>query len=581
MSRIWKREFVVLAMMLAALITGCSKSNDKVIAEVGSYDITVDQFEELTKTLPQNFTSAQEEFDMKSQILDSMIVQRLLILAGYEKGIDKLEDVAQAVAANKDKFLLDILYKRTVEDKVTAPEAEVQALWSKLEFRHKASHILTDSKDSADALVARLANGENFEQLAYDHSLDQTAKRNRGELGFLQFGAMPSAQEFEEAMLALEIGEISTPVKTRFGYHIIKVTERLPNESRQPFEAMKENLERMLKNLKRTRLTAAYIDAIKAKYPFTVDRSTLDYIVHKRNDLYPAEILRTLPKNDFDDRQLDRNERELVIATWEGGQVTLGDYLSLSRSLPQQARPSFEAFDSMPTAVFQAKLSDILILEATKEGLENDDEFKRKLTLFKDLTIADVMRNDSIMVSKPPTEEQMRQYYDAHQNEYMDAARVHIYEILVSDELLANKLTNLRSLADFKKRAVELTERPALKTTEGDLGYITRDRYPEIFDAAYKSAIGEIGGPVQTTGGKYSVYYVVDKIDAQVRDFLAVRPMISQKLAADDAAQRFNQWVKERKEATTIEINHDVLWSTVNKEKYSAVPTPAGTPSGN
>ncbi|MBK7142276.1 MAG: peptidyl-prolyl cis-trans isomerase [bacterium] len=581
MSRVWKSEFVVIGLMLTALITGCSKTDDKVIAEVGSYEITVDQFDELTKALPQNFTSAQEEFDTKSQILDSMIVQRLLVLAGKEKGVDKLEEVAQAVAANRDKFLLDILYKRQIEDKVTASDAELQELWGKLEFRHKVSHILVADKDTADALVSRLAAGENFEQLAFDASTDQTAKRNRGELGFYQYGSMPEAPEFEEAMLALDLNEISTPVKTRYGYHIIKVTERQPNDSRQPFDKMKASLERTLKHLKRTRLTTAYLESIKSNYPFTVDRSTLDYLIHKRNDLYPAEVLKNLPKNDFDDRQLDRNERELVLATWEGGQVTLGEYLNLARALPPATRPEFENYDQMPMAVLQAKLTDVLILEATKAGVENDDEFKKKLDLFKDLTIADVMRNDSIMVQKQPTEEQMRQYYDAHQNEYMDAARVHIYEILVSDELLANKLTNLRSLADFRKRAVELTERPALRTTEGDMGYIVRDRYPEIFDAAFRTPIGEIGGPVPTVGGKYSVYYVVDKIDAQVRDFLAVRPMISSKLAADEASQRFTQWVKEHKDATKIEINYEVLWSTVNKEKYTSTENPAGVPSGN
>jgi peptidyl-prolyl cis-trans isomerase C len=581
MSRVWKSEFVVGALMLAALITGCSKSNDKVVADVGSYEITVEQFEELARNLPATFANAQEEFDIKSQLLDSLVVQRLLIQAGYEKGIDKSEEVARAVAANKEKFLLDILYKRHIEDKVTATDAEIQALHAKLEFRNRVSHILVSSLDSAEALVRRLAQGENFSQLAYDYSIDQSAKRNRGELGMLQYGSMPNAPELEDAVIALSVNEVSTPVKTRYGYHIIKVTERQPNDSRQPLDKMKPVLERTVKSMKRNKLTVDYLDAIRAKYPFTVDRSSLDYLIHKRTDLYPAEILRTLPKNDFDDRQLDRNERELVLATWEGGQVTVGDYLTLSRELPAGARPSFDAYDSIPAAVFQAKLPEILALEATKEGVENDDEFKRKINLFKDLAVSDVMRNDSIMIAKPPTDQQMREYYDSHQNDFMDQARIHIYEILVSDELLANKLAAIRSLADFRKRAVELTERPGLKSTEGDLGYITRDRYAEVFDEASRTSIGEIGGPVQTIGGKYSVMYVVDKIDAQVRDFLAVKPGISQRLAADEAIQRFSQWVKERKDATKIEVHPDVLWSTIDKAKYTSVDSSAAAPSGN
>src|SRR5512140_2340696 len=119
MHTTWQRGLAVGALLLAALISGCNKSNDKVIAEVGNYNITVKEFEDLTKGMPANFRTAQEEFDTKSQMLDSMVIQRLLIQAAYDKGLDKSEEVAQAVLANKDKFLLDALYKRHVESKVT------------------------------------------------------------------------------------------------------------------------------------------------------------------------------------------------------------------------------------------------------------------------------------------------------------------------------------------------------------------------------------------------------------------------------------------------------------------------------
>ena len=584
MSRIWQQGLAIATLVFVGLITGCSKSNDQVIAEVGSYDITVAEFDELTQNFPTNFNSAQEEFDSKSSLVDSMVVQRLLIQAAYDKGVDKSEEVGQAVAANKDKFLLDVLYKRHIEDKVSISDAELRDFYNKLEYRYRVSHILVPSKDTADMLVTKLAGGASFDQLAYDHSIDPQAKRSRGDLGFIQYGSMPNVPEFEEAIFALDVNEVSPPVKSRYGYHVIKVTDRQPNEGRAEFEKVKENLDRQLKNIKRTKLTIAYVESIKNKYPFTVDRSTLDYLIHKREELYPPDLLRTLPTNDFDDAQLDRNERELVVATWEGGQVTVGEYLTLARALPAAVRPSLNAYDSIPAAVFQAKITDILTLEANKEGLENDDEFKRKLTLFRDLTMADVMRNDSIMVAKAPAEEQLRQYYDAHQDEYQDPARVHIYEIYVSDELVANKLTSIRSLEEFKKRASELTERPGVRQAAGDLGYIIRDRFPDIFDIAYRTRIGEIGGPVQTMNGKYSVFYVIDRIDAQVKDFLAVKQMITSKLMSDEEIERFAQWVKERREATKIEINNEAIWETINKEKYASADTTANTtglPSGN
>ncbi len=333
--------------------------------------------------------------------------------------MDKSEEVAQAVAANKDKFLLDVMYKRHIEDKVTFSDAELRDFYTKLEFRYRVSHILSTNKDTADMLVGKLAGGASFEQLAYDYSQDPVAKRNRGDLGFVQYGSMPNVAEFEEAVFALEVGEISPPVKTRYGYHIIKIVDRQPNENRAPFDEIKENLERQLMSAKRTKLTIAYVEGIRDKYPFTVDRSTLDYLMHKREELYPPDLLRTLPKNDFDDAQLDRNERELVVATWEGGQVTVGEYLTFSRAHSGERPSQFERVRFYPRGGIPGE--DLRYPDhskRTKQGLENDDEFKRKLKLFKELTMADVMRNDSIMIAKQPTEDQLRQYYDANPSDY-------------------------------------------------------------------------------------------------------------------------------------------------------------------
>lgn len=580
MHTTWQRGLAIGALLLAALISGCNKSNDKVIAEVGNYNITVKEFEDLTKGMPENFRTAQEEFDTKSQMLDSMVIQRLLIQAAYDKGLDKSEEVAQAVLANKDKFLLDALYKRHVENKVAVTEAELKDYYNKLENKYRIAHILVADKDTANMIVKKLSEGASFEQLAYDYSIDPNAKRNRGDLGFMLYGSMAAVPEFQETAFNLQPGEVSQPVKTRYGYHIIKVVDKQPNDMRTDFDKMKESLENQLKNIKLTKLTVDYVEEIRAKYPITVDTSTANYLVHKRQELYPPDLLKTLPKNDFDESQLDRNERELVLATWEGGQVNVMDYLTLSRRLPAAARPDFASFDSLKQAVFQAKISDILVYEANKEGLESDDDYQRKMTLFKELTMADVMRNDSIMKAQTPKDDDVRAYYDAHQTEFADPARVHIYEILVSDELVANKLASqIKSLDEFKKKAMELTERPGLQKTDGDLSYVIREQSPEIFDVAIKTPVGAIGGPV-VTGGKYSIFYVVDKIEAQPKDFLTVKQQIAAKMVSDQEGERFKQWINERKEKTKIQVNTEALWSTVNKQKYAATDTTAA-PSGN
>ena len=565
---------LLLVFGAGTLMTGCGTSDNEVLADIGKYKITTEEFNDYYRNVRFPFASAQEEFDMKREFLDSLIVRRLLIQAAYDKGIDDLDEITRLVLANKDKFLLDILYQRNVVDKAKVTEAEVRNFWDKLEYRIRASHIVVATEDTAKALVERILAGENFGELAFKYSISPDAKRNRGDLGYFTWGAM--VDDFQNVAFTMEPGEVSPPVKTDFGYHIIKVIDKTPNVDRLSYEQAKVQIEDALLAKERTELTAEYLEVIRDKYPVTVDPATLDYVSHKRTQLYPEQLLSTLPKNDFDDTQLDRDERELVLATWEGGQMTLFEYLTQARRLPAEIRPEFSNYDSVATIVLQLKLNDVLAYEANRQGLENDPEFKRRLNLFKELTMADVMRNDSMPLPPAPDEGRIRMYYDKNPEEFTDPAKVHVYEILVSDEMLANKLVReIKSLEAFKRKAMTVTERPAKRGTNGDLDYIEEEWFPEIFQSAWETPVGAIGGPIPTMG-KYSVFWVEDKISPELKDFLGQKNRIKNKLQIEETQAAFARWVADRKEEVGVDVYEDALWKTVNVNAYTATPDTTG-----
>ena len=87
----------------------------------------------------------------------------------------------------------------------------------------KASHILVPSLDEANSVLSELKGGRDFESLARKYSSCPSGKEG-GDLGFFSKGQM--VKEFEEAAFKMKIGEVSKPVRTEFGYHIIKVTGR-------------------------------------------------------------------------------------------------------------------------------------------------------------------------------------------------------------------------------------------------------------------------------------------------------------------------------------------------------------------
>ena len=117
---------------------------------------------------------------------------------------------------------------------------ETQLLYEKLEKDMGASvpssaeqvharHILVDSEDKAKELVAKLKAGGNFDELAKAESLDTGSKEQGGDLGWFPRGSM--AEEFENAAFQLAPNQISDPVKTTFGWHIIQVLEKDPNRT--------------------------------------------------------------------------------------------------------------------------------------------------------------------------------------------------------------------------------------------------------------------------------------------------------------------------------------------------------------
>lgn len=563
--------FVLLLPVTIALVTGCGKSGGDVIARVGDDTIYADELNEMYNSYRFSFPTAQDEFNRRREMVDSMIVTRLLVQAAYDAGIDQSEDLSRVIMGNRDRFLLDALYQTHIAEKSEPTEAEIVDCYNKEEYELRASHIVLSDPDSAQAIFERVKAGEDFDQLAYDYSIDPQAKRNKGDLGYFIWGALVDG--VQEAVFAMEPGEISPPVKSRFGYHIIKLVDKRPNEQRMTLEEDRDAVTQKVIGRKRIRLREAYFEGVKERYPITVDTTTFRYLINKREMMYPPQILAGLPKNDFDDAQLDRNEAELIAATWEGGQMTVKQYLTDVRNLTPNLRPNFEDFDSLATIIFELKKPEILALDALREGLDQDKGYLHKLKVFKELNMADIMKNDSISGGPPPDEGMIRQYYDEHPDEFTVPAKVHLFEILLGDELKARQLaSDIKSLNQFKQKARELTERPGNRAKAGDLGYVERAWYPQIYDLAIKTPVGAIGGPV-VTQGKYSIFYVVDKIEAQLKDFLGVKRSIVDILNRQNKANAIQAWVDERLKETNVEVMDDAIWATIDMTKYPDAST--------
>jgi len=566
-----RKILAILCLLVLTAVSGCSNRADDTVARVGDYDISTDFFENYIRSVPREFESAQAEFDTKRGYLDSLINVRILIDAAYEKGLDKMPEIEQLAVDNKSRFLLDILYSNEVAKKVDVAEAEIRELWEGMEFQIRARHILLPNEDSALAVIEMLKSGADFERLAYDLSIDPSARVNRGDLGYFVRGSM--VDEFEKAAFVMEPDEISPPVETEFGFHVINVIDKKINEARLPYDAMRVELKARLVGKKTFEFQRDFLNTIDEKYPISLDTAVADYVLFKRQDLYPPVVLDKLPRNDFDIEQLDRNERELVLATWDGGKMSLLQYIVQARErVPAHARPDFDNYDSLVSVIRFLARTDILTVEASQQGLEQSKEYQEKMMLFREFAMANIMRYDSIATPPEPGEEEVRAYYDENLEEFATLRRVRIFEILVSDEHLARKLAReIKTLEEFQAKAVELTERPDARIKRGDMGYVDKNTYGAGFWTAWKTPNGVIGGPLKF-GSRFSIFWPVDRRPKGYKPYLAVKPEIKDNLVKQKKGDAIAAWLADRREVTEIDVDEELIWSGIDRQAYSSIP---------
>ncbi|MBD3257556.1 hypothetical protein GF377_03910 [candidate division GN15 bacterium] len=558
--------------LVLGLLAGCGDSQQSSLAVVEDEVITVEDFKDYYRYPTSSFASAQEEFEAKRRILDSMIVTRLLVNEAYDMGLDDLTDVNRVITANLDRFLLDALYETEITDKVEVTEAEIKEFYDNQKYQIRASHILVETEEEAKAILEELKAGADFDELAYNRSMDPSAKRNRGDLGYFTWGSL--VEEFERAAFSMESGEVSPPVKSPYGYHIIKVIDRQESGYDEAYGTAKRKIEQQIMNRRRYRLTNEFFESMREKYPIEVDESVANYPLHKREELYPPAIMASIPRNDFDEKQLDKDEKALVLATWPGGFISLGDYIVMSRNaVPPQQRPDFDSYDSVAMVVWELSKLDILAQEARDRGLEESELFKKRVRLVKEYTMADILRNDSIAPPIEPTEEQLRAYYEANGDKFSIPALLHVYEIQVSDEMLARQLANeIKSFQQFKQKAAELTERSGYRVKEGDLGFVERRWYPNIFDAAYDAEKKQVMGPIRTVD-KYSVIYPVEATPPRVKDYLEVKEEVEEAVIQEARDSTFEVWLDQHWTDDAVAINEELIWETIDTEVYGSVET--------
>jgi peptidyl-prolyl cis-trans isomerase C len=264
---------LLLSIALITLVGTCAvlpvaAADDPVVAEVGSEKITLSEFQAEIKKLPPNLKQMATDKRMQKEFLDQLATSHLIYQMGIKQGIDKEPEVKAQIEDTTRKIVLATLLQREIESRTKAPsEQDIEQYYQTHadEFKQakqvRARHILVKDEATAKEIEAKLKKGADFATLAQESSSCPSSSKG-GDLGFFSRDRM--VKEFADVAFKLKKGETSAPVKTKFGYHIIQVTDTKEAGS-PPLAEVKTTIENKLVQEQKSKVFQEYIDSLKKK----------------------------------------------------------------------------------------------------------------------------------------------------------------------------------------------------------------------------------------------------------------------------------------------------------------------------
>ncbi len=235
---------LVLIAFVATMAAPATAQDDPVIAKVNGTEIRQSDLAAAEEDIGSNLPPTMQG-DAKRDYLITYVTDMLILAKAAEaKKLGDSADFKRKVAIARNKLLMEALLTDVMKTAVT--DAEMRKVYAEAtkamggEKEVRARHVLVEKEDEAKAILADLKKGGDFAAIAKEKSKDPGSKENGGDLGYFSKDQM--VPEFAEAAFKLDKDQLSDPVKTQFGWHVIKVEDKR-NRPVPEFEKVKDQVE--------------------------------------------------------------------------------------------------------------------------------------------------------------------------------------------------------------------------------------------------------------------------------------------------------------------------------------------------
>ncbi|MEW6753544.1 MAG: peptidylprolyl isomerase [Candidatus Latescibacterota bacterium] len=516
-----------LTGVCAAVLLSCGAQVDPSgpLVQVGDQQITAADLSAYRAALPDELEPAEEGPAGVRDLLQSLVISRLLVLEAEARGYQRDPQVLERFEQLQVERLVREMTDREIKPRVRVTEEDLRRAYRQDHWNtvHRPAHILSETEEEARQVVRALQAGRDFAELARQRSRWKQDAAQGGDLG-RYFGPGDVVPELGAAVLDLKKGEYTTlPVRTLHGWEVVKVVDT----REVPFEAVQGKISEALHGRRFVEERRRYVEELEEKYGVAFHPQGLQAIMTH----HPGD------------------EPVLTI----GGQSTLtADSPACRRGLRGLPPDALEDSLLVVRMLRDRLVADsLLVREARQKGLDQAPEFVAFRKRTYERLLAGHLRKKEVVEEIEIPEEEVRQLYEQRKQEFRIPENYVMTEVLLDSEAEAARIRDqVKAGADMAQLARTSSRRPAALQNGGHLevGDTNREKWPKLWEALRGARVGDVVGPVAVEGG-YSVVRVREHVEPTVRPYEQVANVVRfwvRRQRADAAFEEFARSLMQR-----------------------------------
>jgi len=473
--------------------------------------------------------------------LKNFIDHYLLAQEAQRLGLDKDPDYLNALDYYK-RYLSIMAFWQEKFKKIDITDKEIKNYFQEMGTKRHYRQIFTKKRDRAEKALKRLRNGEVFARVARELSEGPYASKG-GDLGFIRKGQM--VKEWEKAAFSLKPGEFTNIIRTRDGFHIIKL-EGIKSPDMKEFERQKANIKRILLKERKKAIRKEWEGLLRKRAKIEINQ----------------KLLREVEENI---KQIDK--RKKVVARVNGEPIYLKDFSPLFKREVAGYKAMKDRWhikidpNKLKNKVLNTLIDQKLVeQEALNENFFTKDErLKKRLDSYKRALLIRMFKEKIVAPQINLSENELKDYYKKHKKYYLTPIQYNLRLIKVKSKDSAEEIRDeLLSGADFALLARKKSIADSAKRG-GEIGWVSERRLPKrVREEIERLEPGEIS-PVMKKGADYVIVQLKEKKEGQPIPFTEVKERVKSALWREKFNDFLDNYMKKLRKVSRIEIDRNEL----------------------